>query len=236
MFARQPSSGWPSWVPRRSSRCGGGLGAAGSERARLACQRWLNVSSFGVLAPVALALRDRREGGWLVPALESLLREGSDAVLAAGLTSSDGRVRRLAYSVGIASDRCTLEPLVRIALTEGDLPVRVAAPVAAQPDGGDSGGRRAPAGPGGFPRAGLERPARSEFHLPCDRVCRPSACRPFAGGPVPRARRPAPAALAGLGETGTASDAVALRAWLRHPSPRGPPGGCRPALAGPPDR
>ena len=98
------------------------------DRARLACRRRLDhvpAPAFAGIASVALALRDRRTGDWLAGVLESLLREGPDELLAAALTSVDRRTRRLAYTAALAADRLGLDRLLRSALTDGDLPIRI---------------------------------------------------------------------------------------------------------------
>lgn len=216
------------------------------DRARRVCRRYLDhapTEAITILAPVALALRDRQAGGWLADALDGLLRDGPSEALATALAAKDWRTRRAAHIIGLNSDRVGVDQMVRAATTDSDLPIRImcaeAAIRAARAVGNRDVPRRLLAGGTAAVRAEAVRalgaagevgPAtealtdRSAFV----RATAQAIVRRAGTNPASRYRAllaaqqpPNPSVIAGLGETGNHSDTDLLRPWLAHPASRG---------------
>ncbi|HEX5120810.1 MAG TPA: hypothetical protein VFW65_36980 [Pseudonocardiaceae bacterium] len=207
------------------------------DRARQVCERWLADSPATALlglGPLAFTLDRRANGAWLADMLRTLLHDGSDDILAAGLAANDWRVRRAAHLTGLAAHRIDVDRMVTAALTDPDPPIRTACAEALI--------RRSPslARPLLASRtaairadaihvlgwAGDAAPARAALldnaHLV--RLTAQATVRRTGTDPAEhyRARlHETPAAIAGLGETGTAVDRELVWPWLRHPLPRG---------------
>jgi hypothetical protein len=216
------------------------------DRARQACQRHLDdapAEAITFLAPVAFAVRARREGGWLVAALDSLLRDGPPEALTTALAAADWRVRRFAYGIGLSTGRLSAEQLLHAATTDHDLPIRVmcaeAAIRAARAAGDGDVPRRLLASRAAAIRAeavyslGAAGETGPAIEALVDRsaLVRATAqvvVRRAGTDPATRYRAllagqepPDPTVIAGLGETGTRSDIDLLRPWLTHPGSRG---------------
>jgi hypothetical protein len=216
------------------------------DRARLACHRWLNdapSSALLALGPVALAVEQRHVGGWLADTMRTLLRQGPREVLAAGLAARDWRTRRTAYRSGLAVGRIDLDQMLRGALTDPDLPIRIACADAAIRHGRAAGGRdvvlRLLASRTAAIRAdavhtlglaGELEVARAALldRNPLVRATAQAITRRAGIDPAAHYRAlvtsqhpPDPAAIAGVGETGVATDQDLLHPWLAHPRSRG---------------
>ncbi|MEV7228839.1 hypothetical protein AB0M79_17710 [Polymorphospora sp. NPDC051019] len=196
-------------------------------------------AALAVLAGTAYGLRARRHGGWLVERVERLLRELPSDGLEPLLTAPDHRTRRAAYRAALATGRLGQRQLVTAAVRDGDPPIRAMCARAAVVGAGPEALRELLASRTALVRAEALRAltmagdqAAAETAL-LDRhpVVRATAqamlhragadpvagYRDLVGGHEP----PAPAAIAGLGETGRAEDAGLLTRWLAHPRPRG---------------
>ncbi|AXB41679.1 hypothetical protein [Amycolatopsis albispora] len=209
------------------------------DRARRLCRQHFDDAPARVitlLAPIAYAVRARRNGDWLANAVDELLRDGPPEALTAALSAEDREIRRSAYEIGVAAGRIDADRLVHAALTDPDLPTRLRCAKAAIRTGNaevphlllasGTAGVRAEA------VKALDEP-ESAFSALSDRsaVVRAVAqqiVRRHGIDPAARYREllaahqpPGPAVLAGLGETGTESDGDLLRPWLTHPTARG---------------
>ncbi|ROP34820.1 hypothetical protein EDD40_0024 [Saccharothrix texasensis] len=216
------------------------------DRARRACRRHLDrapTEAVTFLAPVALALRARQAGGWLAAALEGLLRDGPPAALTAALAAEDWRTRRVAHAIGLDTGRLGIDQLVRAATTDTDLPIRIMCAEAAIRVARATGDRdvprrlltsgtaavraeavRALAAVGEVAPAAEALADRSALvRATAQAVVRGAGTDPATRYRVLLAEQqpPDPSVIAGLGETGTSSDADLLRPWLAHPSSRG---------------
>jgi hypothetical protein len=215
------------------------------DRARLTLERGLADPSGATLvaaAPVALALRERREGRWLAEHIQTMLRQGPTAVLEAALGARDWRTRRAAYAAALAMGRLDLSQLLDAAERDSDLPTRVrcaqAAVTAAVAGGTIDTVRRLLASGTAAVRAevvlvlagaGDVAPAVAALadRNRMVRAVAQAAVRRAGSDPAEWYRRhasdapPDPGLIAGLGETGGSQDVGLVMAWLAHPLPRG---------------
>ncbi|MHB9859913.1 hypothetical protein [Streptomyces sp. YIM S03343] len=215
------------------------------DRARKSLEQQLAEPSAATLlavAPVALALSERREGRWLADRVESAFREGPIESLAAALAAPDRRTRRIAYLTGLAADRLDLPQLLRAAEYDDDPLTRTRCAEAAVRKASAAGSVDAvrPLLTSGtaavraeavhaLARAGDITPAVTALadRSPTVRAVAQAALRRAGSFPAENYRRlvvpplPAPGAIAGLGETGAADDAALVLPWLDHPRPRG---------------
>jgi hypothetical protein len=214
-------------------------------RARLVLDHVFNDQTPAPLlasVPVGLAMAERRDGGWLADRIVAALRDGPPTMLDAAMGSGDRRTRRTAYQIAVDGRRLDLDRLVQAAVHEPDMPTRVLCAQAAIERAAETGqpgsihwllasrtaavkcaairwlaetGELAPAEQALTDRRAAVR-ATAQWLL-----------RRFGQDPAVTYRNlvavglPDPAALAGLGETGTVDDADLLRPWLSHPSARG---------------
>lgn len=215
------------------------------DRARLACQRWLDTApGDGLLAlgPVAFAIDKRHAGGWLADAIRTLLVHGPQEVLVAGLAARDWRTRRTAYRSGLEAGRLDAEQVLRGALADADVLVRIAcadailrhARVTADLDRVQRllRSRTAAIRADAIHALGLAGDTASATAALLDRTplvrATAQAITRRAGTDLAAYYRalvtdhhlPAPAAIAGMGETGSATDADLLRPCLTHPQAR----------------
>ena len=195
------------------------------DRARTACERLLEGPGVVEMAPVAFALRERRLGGWLADRVETALREAEPEVLAAALAVADVRVRRLAHDVALTRGSLGLDSVLRGALRDPDLPIRLRCVAAATRLADDVDalrvllscraasvraeavrvlGRRDAAVTALFDRSPLVR----------------SVAQRLVPDAADRYRAALPRGVAGLGETGEPADAALVRPWLEDPEPR----------------
>ncbi|WP_447007963.1 hypothetical protein ACRAKI_16445 [Saccharothrix isguenensis] len=216
------------------------------DRARSACRWYLDhkpAESITTLAPVALALRARQEGGWLADAVHDLLRDGPPEAMSAAVAAEDWRTRRAAHVIGLNAGRLDADQLWRAATTDSDLPIRImcaeAAIRAAQAVGDREVPRRLLAGGAAAVRAEAVRalgvvgevgPATEALtdRSALVRATAQAIVRRAGTDPATRYRAllaaqqpPDPSVIAGLGETGMRSDADLLKPWLDHPTSRG---------------
>jgi len=212
------------------------------DRARAAAATWFPAPPGGSVlvtaTPMALALRDRREGGWLAERAERALYEVDLPALEPLLSARDRKTRRAAYRAGIATGRLSVDRLTVAAAKEPDVPIRVMcarAVISTSTDPNQVRGLltsrtalvRAEAlrvMAATAPAAALA--ALTDRHRLVRAVAR-EALRRSGGDPAVRYRDliahtpPAPAVIAGLGETGGTDDAALVRPWLAHPRARG---------------
>jgi hypothetical protein len=213
------------------------------DRARMVSARWFSAPPDGVAlvmaAQMALALRARREGGWLAAQVERALRDLALPALEPLLSARDRRTRRAAYRAGIAAGRLGVDRLMATAARDPDVPIRDLCARAVIATSADlSQVRELLTSPTALVRAealravtasgavGAATTALTDRHRLVRAVAQEAVCR---GGADPAAhyRRlmapspPAPAVIAGLGETGGANDAALVRPWLSHPRARG---------------
>jgi hypothetical protein len=215
------------------------------ERARRALERRLVDSPRAclvVVAPIAFALRARREGSWLAERIERALRDGPPEALEAALVAADRRTRRAAFSAGVAAGRLDRGRLLRAARYDDDVLVRIACAVAVirtaieagrvddiQPILTNRTSQIRAEAVFALAREGELGPAEVALadRATAVRAVAQAAVRRRGADPAARYRElatetpPNPAALAGLGETGALSDAGLALAWLHHPVPRG---------------
>ncbi|WP_156892949.1 HEAT repeat domain-containing protein [Actinokineospora enzanensis] len=215
------------------------------EQARSSCLRHLDrapAEAFTALAPMAFAVRRRRHGGELATTLDALLRDGPPDVLAAGLSITDHRVRRAAYTAGIEMGRLGLDRLLRGAASDRDTRIRLRCADAAVRTARATGDLTVPrllltSGSAAaraeavhmLALAGDVEPALAALtdRVAIVRATGQAALRRAGADSAGRyramlaERTPAPAVIAGLGETGTPADADLLLPWLSHPGPRG---------------
>jgi hypothetical protein len=214
------------------------------DRARAAARRWLDQepdAALLALGPVAFALERRRTGRWLAATLRACVRDGPDRVLAAGLGAPDRPIRRAAYQE--AAGRVRPEQLMLGAPTDPDLLIRLACCDAvvrgARADGGDTSVRRLLASRTAAIRAQAVHtlalaedlnPAKSALldRAPAVRLSSQAVLRLAGIDPAEHYRAALhdqplvdPAALAGIGETGTAHDRELVWPALAHPRGRG---------------
>ncbi|MFI7273281.1 hypothetical protein [Streptomyces sp. NPDC049879] len=215
------------------------------ERARSALARRLAAPSGDVVvavAGVALALRERGEGRWLADRVEAVLRAGPPGVLEAALVAPDTRIRRAAYGIALDTGQLALagalcaarydaDPVIRVRCAEAAVRAAAAAgtPGLVRPllSSGTAAVRAAAVWAQAV--AGDPSPAVAALadRSPIVRAVAQAAARRHGTDPATRYRilaaapGPAPGAVAGLGETGSAADADLLRPWLAHPLPRG---------------
>jgi hypothetical protein len=193
--------------------------------------------SLVVAAPLGLAMKERRLGTWLADRIEHGLRGADEATLRAAVKAQDWRTRRLAYQVAIDRSVLSLSELLRAALHDADLPTRSRATEAAvaiarrqgavdelkQLLASNTAHARA-AAVSALARAGDLEPALAALtdRSPMVRWLAQSATRHAGNDPAQRYRilatyePPLPAALVGLGETGTSSDVPLLTPGLHH--------------------
>jgi YD repeat-containing protein len=74
---------------------------------------------------MALALRNRREGGWLAEQVERVLRDPALPVLEPLLSARDRSTRRAAYRASIATIRLDVDRLTAAAAKDPDVPIRI---------------------------------------------------------------------------------------------------------------
>ncbi|MEV0606501.1 hypothetical protein AB0I61_09055 [Polymorphospora rubra] len=221
-------------------RCADWVGPV-RDRARATVDERVPVTgaALAVLAGLAYALRARRHGDWLVERVERALRESPVDGLEPLLTARDHRTRRAAYRAALAAGRLGQWQLVTAAVRDGDPLIRAMCARAAVAVAGPDELRELLASRTALVRAEALHalttagdPAAAEVALldrhPVVRSTAQAALRRAGTDPAARYRRlvavedpPAPAAIAGLGETGGAVDAVPLTRWLAHPRPRG---------------
>ena len=193
-------------------------------------------------AALALALRGRQRGRWLADRVDALFREGPAEALSAALTTSDLRTRRAAYLTALDAGRLDLGQLVFAAQCDSDLSIRVRC-------AGPAVRTATAAGRTDLVRALLSSgtaqvraealhalvqqgdtasatAALSDRH-PTVRAVAQAAVRRAGSDPAAHYRRlvtaprPAPGAIAGLGETGTSDDVPLLTTQLKHSGARG---------------
>ncbi|GIH04945.1 hypothetical protein Rhe02_30120 [Rhizocola hellebori] len=189
------------------------------------------------LTAMAFALQARRAGGWLVARVELLLQDVPAQHLEPLLTAADRRTRRAAYRAATAAGRLSPDRLMRAAVNDADLPIRIMcarAAMLATPDlpvlralfSSHSAVVRAEALTALAARGHLaETEAALADRHPLVRETAQGALR-RAGVDLAAAYRqlvamspPRPGALAGLGETGAAEDADLLTPSLADPRP-----------------
>jgi hypothetical protein len=213
------------------------------DRARPALEHRLAEPSTAMLvAALALALGERREGRWLAGRIETAFREGPVELLTAALAVPDRRTRRTAHLTALAAGRLDLTQMLHAAEHDDDLPTRVRCAEAAVKTAAaaktfdlvrpllSSGTAvvRAEAVQL-LAREGDTAPAVAALAdlSPTVRAVAQTALRRAGSDPAEQYRRlvtaslPEPGAIAGLGETGTADDAGLIPCWLDHPRPRG---------------
>ncbi len=211
--------------------------------ARTVATSWFSPPADGSVlvtaTPMALALRNRREGRWLAEQVERALYEAELAALEPLLSARDRKTRRAAYHAGIATGRLSLDRLTMAAAKEPDVPIRVMCARAAIATSTDPTRVRQLL----TSRTALVRAealyvmaatapevtlaALTDRHRLVRAVAQ-DAVRRGGGDPAHRYRDlivqapPVPAVIAGLGETGGGTDDAGLiRPWLSHPRARG---------------
>ena len=213
------------------------------QRARSALKLWLDNPSGPTLqriAPVAFALNRRHHGAWLADRLVTLMREGSDEILSAGLSSEDFHTRRIAYGAALSHNRLTLPRLLAAAGHDRDIPIRLRCAEAALNVAIESGNiepirplfsnrssRVRSAAVVALAHAGdVDSAIRAlSDRSPTVRSAAQAALRQAGLDPAERYRElttalhAKPADLAGLGETGRPDDAEVLMRSLEHPLP-----------------
>lgn len=216
------------------------------ERARLACQHWLETVARDAvlgLGPVAFSIDQRHAGGWLADAVRALLIDGPDEVLLGGLAAPDRRTRRAAYQAGLEGERLDPDQLLRAALADADLPIRLACAEVVRRQARDTNDLDRIRSLLASGTAAIRADAVHTLGLLGDTASVETALRDRnrtvrataqvagrrAGTDVAGRYRalvvdqqpPDPSAIAGVGETGHVADADLLRPWLAHPGVRG---------------
>ncbi|MBO3744994.1 hypothetical protein J5X84_02865 [Streptosporangiaceae bacterium NEAU-GS5] len=215
------------------------------DRARSALEHRLAEPSAAELvaaAAVAFTLRERREGRWLADRIEGVFRDGPVELLTTALAVSDWRTRRIAHLAALAAGRLDLARMLHAVRHDADLLIRIRCAEAAVRTAAAAGSvdRVRPLLSSGtamvraeaidaLARGGDIAPAIASLvdGNPIVRAVAQAALRRAGSDPVERYRRlvmhslPAPAVIAGLGETGTAEDAEVIRASLDHAQARG---------------
>ncbi len=215
------------------------------DRARVTLERRLIDPSGAMLVavgPVALALQQRCEGGWLVERIQTMLREGPAALLQAALGARDWRMRRAAYAAALASGRLDLSQLLDAATHDSDLLTRVRCAEAAVTTAlaaGTVDAVRCLLASGtaavraevvhALARAGDVGPAIAALsdRNPMVRAVAQAGLRRAGSDPAERYRQliataqPEPGVIAGLAETGGPQDVRLVMPWRAHPLPSG---------------
>jgi hypothetical protein len=215
------------------------------DRARIAIERRLSRGDPEQLlaaAPIALAMSDRHLGTWLGAMARDRIRTGTEAELLAAIDSNDRRTRRLAFSAAIDRDEFSLERLIAAAGSDFDMVIRRecarAAVVRARAANAIGGLQELLASGTAYVRAEAVAALAAEGELqpavdalvdrsPMVRFQAQVAVRRAGHEPATNYRNlsrngyPPPAVIAGIGETGGASDIPDLVAWLQHPIGRG---------------
>jgi len=213
------------------------------ERARFICRSWLNsspVQALLALAPMAFALERRYNGGWLSDLLRTSLRTGTPELLAAVLAAPDWRIRRVAYLTALATDRLDPDQIMHGALKDADLPIRLACAEAAFQHARANGDLDIPRRLATSRTAGIRADAIHRLtesgdlepalaglldRSPVVRALSQTVARRAGADPAQLyrdrlAESPIPVAVAGLGETGTATDRDLLWPFVSHPEDR----------------
>jgi hypothetical protein len=216
------------------------------DRARIVCQRWLDEAPGDALlslGPMSFAVEQRQAGRWLTDSMLALLRGGPSDVSTAALGAADRRLRRAAYRMGLEAGRLDVDQILRGALIDHDLPIRLTCADAAHRHAritddhavlrrllhSKTATIRADA-VHALGLAGDLEPATAALldRAPLVRATAQAIARRVGEDAAARYRTvldtqrpPNPAAIAGLGETGTAADQDLLRPWLVHPLSRG---------------
>ncbi|WP_392959195.1 hypothetical protein [Streptomyces sp. LN245] len=214
------------------------------DRARPALEHRLAEPSTAMLvAALALALGERREGRWPADRIETVFREGPVELLTAALAVPDRRTRRTAHLTALAAGfYFDLAQMLHAAEHDDDLPTRVRCAEAAVRTAAAaktldlvrpllSSGTAVVRSEAVrlLAREGDIAPAVAALadRSPTVRAVAQTALRRAGSDPAEQYRRlvtaslPEPGAIAGLGETGTADDAGLILSWLDHPRPRG---------------
>lgn len=215
------------------------------ERARAALSQRLSssVESLVSAGPLAVLFADREQGAWLFAHLEQSVARLDDSDLRRLLTAPDWRLRRIAYLISLQDHRLRRVELLDAAAHDGDLVIRVQCAEQAIRDAvaadqvsevrSLTNSRTATvraAAVSALARAGHEDVAQRALadRNPTVREIAQAAVRRAGADPAPRYRDlviatnpPDPAAVAGLGETGTQTDAALIVQSLQHPVPRG---------------
>jgi hypothetical protein len=214
-------------------------------RARMALRAPLTTPG-GLLAagPMASALGARFQGRWLAEHVEIGLADLSDIDLAQVRRSPDPWLRRLAYTVALEGQRLDIAELLQAAQHDSDLVIRVRcsdAAVRSAAARGDLGQIRpllasgtaaarmtavsalARAGDTGVAFAALpdRNPAVREVAQGQVRATGAERVTAYRDMLAAAGDSPDPGIIAGLGETGGASDAELVTPALTHPLPRG---------------
>lgn len=215
------------------------------DRARIAIEQRLSRGDPQQLlaaSPIGLAMSARHQGTWLAALTQSRIRDGSGPELAAALASNDRRTRRIAFSAAIERDEISLEPLISAAGTDSDMVIRRdcarAAVVKARAANATRDLQRLLTSGTAYVRAeavaalatqGDVQPAIDALvdRSPVVRSQAQTAARRAGHEPVAHYRRllrdgqPAPAVIAGIGETGDSFDIPDLVRLLGHPTGHG---------------
>ncbi len=221
------------WVPQVRERA----------RAALVQRVSSSVESLMSIGPLAVLFADREQGAWLFAHLEESAARLDDSGLRHLLTARDWRLRRVAYLIALRDRRLGRVELMDAAAHDGDLVIRVqcadqairdavatdqVTEVRSLADSGTAAVRAAAVS--ALARAGRVDVAQTalEDRNPMVREIAQAAVRRAGADPAQRYRDlvsatnpPDPAAVAGLGETGTKTDAALIGLSLQHPVPRG---------------
>lgn len=215
------------------------------DRARAAVGRRVSSSVRSVLGVGALAvlLADRAQGGWLFAQLTESMTTLDDSEMRQLLGAPDWRLRRVAYSIAVRDGRLELSELLRAAERDGDLVIRfqcadaaIRSAVAAgrvddvRPLTASGTAAVRAAAISALSRAGETDTAAAALadRNPMVREVAQAVLRRIGVDPAERYRTlvlaavPAdPGAVAGLGETGAASDVQLVQPSLTDAVPRG---------------
>lgn len=221
------------WVPQVRERA----------RAALVQRVSSSVESLMSIGPLAVLFADREQGAWLFAHLEESAARLDDSGLRHLLTARDWRLRRVAYLIALRDRRLGRVELMDAAAHDGDLVIRVqcadqairdavatdqVTEVRSLADSATAAVRAAAVS--ALARAGRVDVAQTalEDRNPMVREIAQAAVRRAGADPAQRYRDlvsatnpPDPAAVAGLGETGTKTDAALIGLSLQHPVPRG---------------
>jgi HEAT repeat protein len=221
------------WVPQVRERA----------RAALVQRVSSSVESLMSVGPLAVLFADREQGTWLFTRLEESAARLDDSDLRRLLTAGDWRLRRVAYVIALRDQRLARVDLIDAAAHDGDLVIRVqcadeAIRDAVAADQVSEVRSLATSGTAAVRAAAVSALARTgqvdvayralEDRNPMVREIAQAAVRRAGADPAERYRNlvgatnPSdPAAVAGLGETGTNTDAALIGPSLQHPVPRG---------------
>lgn len=215
------------------------------DRARDAIARRVasSVTSMLGVGPVALMLADRAHGAWLHRRLDQLTTSLDDDELSRLLAAPQRQLRRLGYSVALRDGRLGHRELVDAAMSDDDLVIRAQCAEAAIRAAIESGAAEdvRPLTSSGtaivrvmavtaLARAGAADVAEAALvdRNPSVREAAQAVLRRAGADPAVRYRSlvrasttAAPAAVAGLGETGTTADAQLVVPFLADLRPRG---------------